>query len=174
MHILLSILGTLATTVFVLWRLHMAAHMASDLVDVASSARGFIRRWRWRRKVSINPIDLVEDPREAASILMVAVAQADGPITDHERAAILVQMQSRFGATPQQSIELLARAQWMVREGVDAAEVMRRLRPVIERTCDARHRRELIEMLTDVASADGRQDETTAFDIQRYGKALSA
>lgn len=174
MHILLSILGALGTAVFVLWRLHMAAHMASDLVDAASSARGFFCRWRWRRKANVNPIDLVEDPREAASILMVAVAQADGPISDRERDAIRTQMQTRFGATLQQSIELLARAQWMAREGVDAAEVMRRLKPLIERTCDTQHRRELIEMLSEVASADGQHDATTVFDIHRYSKALCA
>jgi uncharacterized tellurite resistance protein B-like protein len=174
MHILLSILGALATAIFVVWRLYQAAYIANDLVGAAASARGLIRRWRWRRKVNVNPIDLVEDPREAASILMVAVAQADGPITERERDAILAQMQNRFGATSQQATELLVRSQWMVREGVDAAEVMRRLKPIIERTCDVQHRRELIEMLNVVAGANGQNDETTVFDIHRYGKALCA
>ena len=43
------------------------------------------RRWRWRRKVNVNPIDLIEDPREAAGVIMVAVAQADGRLTAAEQ-----------------------------------------------------------------------------------------
>jgi len=174
MHILISVLSALATVVFILWRINQAAHAARDLADAAGSMKGYFRRWQWRRKVNVNPIDLIEDPREAASILMVAVAQADGPITERERLAILTQMQNRFSATPQQAGELLARSQWLVREGIDPAEVMRRLKPVIERTCTAAHRRELIEMLTDVSSADGQNNDTITFDIHRYGKALSA
>ena len=81
MHILLSVLGALGTVVFVLWRIQQASYIARDVADAAGSARGAFRRWRWRRKVNVNPIDLIEDPREAAGVIMVAVAQADGRLT---------------------------------------------------------------------------------------------
>ena len=174
MHILLSILGALGMVIIVLWRVQQAAYIARDVADAAGTARGLFRRWRWRRKVNVNPIDLVEDPREAASILMVSVAQADGTLSDAERNSITAQMKQRFGATSKQASELLARSQWIVREGVDAAETMRRLKPVFDRTCNDQQHRELIEMLTAVASANGKYDETIAFDINRYGKELGA
>ena len=50
MHIL-AILGTvLAVLLFVLFRMQQAANAARDLADAADEARGFFRRWGWRRK----------------------------------------------------------------------------------------------------------------------------
>ena len=59
----------------------------------------------------------------------------------------------------------------MVREGVDTREVMRRTMPVIEKL-GREQRTELIEMLSAVAAADGRQDEMTNFDIYHLRKQL--
>lgn len=172
MHILVSVLGALGMIVLVLWRIRQASQIASDVAEVAGSARGAVRRWRWRRKLNVNPIDLIEDAREAASVIMVAVAQADGLMSDVERTAITGEIEQRFGATPEQAVVLLARTQWMVRDGVDAAEIMRRLRPLLERTCSKEQLRELIEMLSAVATADGRHDELATFDIYRFAKKL--
>ncbi len=174
MHILISLLGAAGMLILVLWRIRQATYVARDLADAAGEARGFFRRWKWRRKVNVNPIDLVTDPREAASILMVAVAQGDGPITEAERAAIQSQMIERFGATQRQAMELLTQSQWMVRDGVDTREIMRRLQPLVHRGTTPEQRRELVEMLTAVAEADGRHDEMTTFDIYHFARQISA
>lgn len=172
MHIFVSILGALGVLILALWRLQQAAMIARDVADAAGGAGSALRRWRWRRKVNVNPLDLIEDPREAAGVLMVAVAQANGSLTDVERTAITNQMEDRFGATPEQASALLARALWMVREGVDTREIMRRVMPVLRTAANAAQRRDLVDMLTVVAEADGRQDETTTFDIANFQKQL--
>ncbi|MGI9408586.1 MAG: TerB family tellurite resistance protein, partial [Hyphomicrobiaceae bacterium] len=144
MHILLSVLGAVGTIAFILWRVQQASYIAREIADAAGSARGVFRRWRWRRKANVNPIDLIEDPREAAGVIMVAVAQADGRLTAAEQGAICNQIRQRFDATHEQAGELLAQAQWLVREGVDTREVMRRTMPVIQKL-GREQRRELIE-----------------------------
>ena len=172
MHILASILGAIGVLIVILWRLQQAASIARDVADAAGGTGRAVRRWRWWRKVNVNPIDLIDDPREAASVLMVAVARADGDMSDTERKAITDQIEQQFGATPEQSIALFTRANWMVREGVDTREIMRRVMPVLQQSTTAEQRCSLIEMLNAIATADGRHDEMTTFDIYHFSKKL--
>lgn len=174
MHILVSLLGVLGMAIFILWRIQQAAYLAREVADVAGSAKGLFRRWRWRRKVNASPIDLIEDPREAASVLMIAVAQADGRISDTERQVIAHQIKKFFGASDGQAGALIAQSEWVVREGIDPSEVMRRLTPLLQKTTTSAQRGQLIAMLTATATADGIQDEMTVFDISRFAKQLSA
>src|SRR5262249_22693896 len=88
MHILVAIVSALGIIGVILWRLHMAAEATKGLVETANDARGLFRRWRWQRKLASNPLDLIQDPREAAVAMMVAVAQSDGAMTDRERQVI--------------------------------------------------------------------------------------
>ena len=165
MHIL-AILGTvLAVLLFVLFRMQQAANAARDLADAADEARGFFRRWGWRRKHLKHPLDAVDDAREAATVMMVAAAQSDGNISERERLAIVAEVTRRFAATPSQAEELLARARWLVKDRHDAGEVFRRLTPLILRTCGPTERSDLIEMLGTVAAADGPSDEVVTQDI---------
>ena len=174
MHILVSLLGALGMAIFLFWRLQQAAFIAREVADAAGSAKGLFRRWKWRRKANASPIDLIEDPREAASVLMIAVAQADGRVSDAERAAIARQITTFFGASDDQADALIAQSEWVVRDGIDPSEVMRRLTPLLQKTTTPVERGQLIAMLTATATADGRQDESVAFDIQRFAKQLAA
>ena len=172
MHILAAIGAVLGVLIFVLFRMQQAAHAARDIADAADEARGLFRRWGWRRKLAKNPIDTVEDAREAAAAMMVAAAQSDGSITERERAAITAEMVKRFGATQAQADELLARGRWLVRDRTDAAEVFRRLTPLIQRTCGPTERSDLIDMLGVVAQVDGRADDVVMQDIAQLNRNL--
>ena len=105
---------------------------------------------------------------------MIAVAQADGRISDTERQVIAHQIKTFFGASDDQAGALIAQSEWVVREGIDPSEVMRRLTPLLQKTTTSAQRGQLIAMLTATATADGRQDEMTVFDISRFAKQLSA
>ncbi len=172
MHILMSILGALGVLLLILWRMQQAAHVARGLGDAAADARGLFRRWQWRRKAQVNPLDLISDPREAATAMMVAVAQADGLLSEVERDVIINQIRSAFKATERQADELLAAARWHIREGVDLAEIFRRLAPLIVRQCTEAEQRQLISMLDAVANADGQPDPIIAQDVARLGQAF--
>ena len=140
----MHILAILGTVLAVLFRMQQAANAARDLADAADEARGFFRRWGWRRKHLKHPLDAVDDAREAATVMMVAAAQSDGNITERERLAIVAEVTRRFGATPSQAEELT---------------------PLILRTCGPTERSDLVEMLGTVAAADGPSDEVVTQDI---------
>jgi uncharacterized tellurite resistance protein B-like protein len=172
MHILAALGAVLGVLLFVLFRMQQAANAARDIADVAGDARGLFRRWGWRRKFAKHPLETIDDSREAAAAMMVAVAQADGSITERERVAITGEMVKRFGATPQQAGELLARARWLVQDRSDAGEVFRRLTPLVQRLCGPIERSDLIEMLGNVAGADGTLDDIVTQDIARLAHSL--
>ena len=88
MHILGILAAVLGVLVLILFRMQQAANAARDIVDVADDARSFFRRWGWRRRQVKHPLDTVDDPREAAAVMMVATAQSDGSISERERLAI--------------------------------------------------------------------------------------
>lgn len=174
MHIV-ALLGAIAgVLLFVLLRMQQAANATRDIADAADEARGLFRRWRWRGKHLKNPLDAIDDAREAAAAMMIATAQSDGGITEREQAVICAEMVKRFGATPRQAEELFARARWLVKDSSDAAEVFRRLGPLILRTCGPTERADLVEMLNVVAGADGPADAMVAQDIARFTQTLRA
>jgi uncharacterized tellurite resistance protein B-like protein len=172
MHILAALGAVLGVLLFILFRMQQAANAARDIADVAGDARGLFRRWGWRRKLAKHPLETIDDAREAAVAMMVAVAQADGAITERERGAITGEMTKRFGATLEQAEELMARARWAVQDRSDVAEIFRRLMPLVQRTCGPTERSDLIEMLGSVAGADGRADAIVTQDITRLAYSL--
>jgi uncharacterized tellurite resistance protein B-like protein len=165
MHILAAIGAALGVGLFFLWRMQQASNAVRDVANAAGEVHGLFRRWSWRRRANVNPLDLVDDPREAATAMMVIVAQTDGALTGKERGVILAQVSEHFGATSRQGEELLARGRWLVQHSVDVGEVFRRLAPSIRKFCGAKEREDLIAMLNAVATADGTIDEHLQNDI---------
>jgi uncharacterized tellurite resistance protein B-like protein len=173
MHILVAVVTALGAIGVILWRLHMAAEAAKGLAETASDARGLFRRWRWQRKLASNPLDLVQDPREAAVAMMVAVAQSDGAMTDRERHVIIAELVARIGATERQAEELLAHGRWLTRDVRDIDYCLDKLAPLIKRQCSSDQKRDVLEMLHKVASAEGRPGEIEGAALARAARALA-
>lgn len=174
MHILAAIAAAVGAVLFILFRMQQASRAVSDVTDAADSVRGFLRRLAWSRRASVNPLDAVADPREAAAAMMVAVAEADAATSAAERAVILRLMGEHFGASPALAEELLARGRWLVQGRVNVGETLRRLKAPIVKSCTPGERRDLVAMLEAVAIADGRTDEALDEEIRRFARTLTA
>src|SRR5262245_63114648 len=172
MHILVAIVSALGVVGVILWRLHMATQAAKGLAETANDARGLFRRWRWQRKFARNPLDLVEDPREAAVAMMVAVAQSDGAMTDRERQIIKAELVARIGATERQAEELLAHGRWLTRDVRDIDYCLDKLAPLIKRQCWPDQNRDVLAMLSSVVNAEGDPGEIEGAALARVSRAL--
>ena len=166
MPILAGLGAAIGVLLVILWRLQQASHAVRDIGEAAEDARGFFRRWAWRRKTAVNPLDLVTDAREAATAMMAATAEADGALTERERVTILRFVVEKFGATSDQAEELLAQGRWLIKDRSDLGETFRRLLPPIRKTCTKQEQQDLIEMLRTVAASNGPADQTVAHDIK--------
>jgi uncharacterized tellurite resistance protein B-like protein len=172
MHILLAIIAALGAVGVVLWRLDAAAKSAKGVIDSANEAHGLIRRWGWQRKLANNPLDLVQDSREAAAAMMVAVAQSDGAMTDRERAAIETELMTRIGATEPQAKELLVRGRWFTRDVRDLDQCLAKLVPLIRSQCSPDQIHDVLEMLNRVANAEGQPGQIESSALARTARAL--
>ncbi|MCB1491184.1 MAG: TerB family tellurite resistance protein [Rhodobiaceae bacterium] len=172
MHILLGILAVIGAAVMIIIRLNSAANAARQVGEAASEAHGFYRRLAWKRKSGKDPFATIEDPREAAVAMLVAVAQTSGVITEEEIATIRSQAIRTFDATPEQADELIAYGRWLTRDGPDLGNVFRKAAPVIERSCNDAEKRDLIAMLRAVADHSAERTNIPAYDIDQLERRL--
>jgi uncharacterized tellurite resistance protein B-like protein len=172
MHIVALLTALAGIVGVVLWRMSQAASAARDVADAANEVSSLARRFSWWRKTSRNPLDAVTDTREAATAMMVAIAQYDGNITERERSAIVSAISQTFNATDKQAEELLAQARFLVKDVVDPSNCFNRLAPLMAKQLGANERGELIEMLTKIANADGAPSDVVAQSIGQLQRRL--
>lgn len=106
------------------------------------------------------------DPLEVAlAALLVEVANSDHNFDERERAVIGRLLERRFGLSPERARELLAAG---AREAEREVEIFHLIRTINERLSRA-ERVELIEMLWEVAYADGVLDQYEDSLLRRVG-----
>lgn len=174
MGILLGLVAAIGAVGVLLWRVNMAAGAARELGEAAKDARGLARGWSWRRKFAKDPLDLAQDPREAAVAMMAAMAQSDGAMTERERRAILAEIVQKFETPAKQAEELLAHGRWLARDVRDIDYCFKKLVPVLRRACKPDQMRDVLEMVTRAASADGEPGAAERESIALLKRSLSA
>ena len=153
MHIVLAILAILVSALFWYWRMRDAGFVASKALETANDGRLFFKRWRWQRKLG-NPIDQIDDPRLAASGLLVLAAQIDGAISQAEQGMILTSVAKHFKASAQEAEEYLAFGRWIVGHGKSLEECQRRLINKVKQRGGTDALQDLGEMIEAVGKAD--------------------
>lgn len=112
MHVLLALLGTIVT---ILYMLHRLAEMGVSL----GGLNPFLwrRRRAWRKRYEADPLFALEDPLDVAAILAVATAKADGDMSAAERAALLREFETTFQINARRATELLTSSAHMLGDG---------------------------------------------------------
>jgi len=167
MHIVLAALSALGALAFFIIRANHVAQAGRELGEAAGDARGLFRRFLWRRRTDVDLIRKIDDPRLAATVMMCAMAQSDGHMTEPEKAAILGQMRGPLELEQAEAVELFAHAHWLTGDMKELSSLLRRAsKPVLER-CTADEKTGLIDMLSQVAAADGEPSAIQSDAIQR-------
>jgi uncharacterized tellurite resistance protein B-like protein len=109
-----------------------------------------------------------EDYRLAAVALLVHVANVDGETTLSERRRLKTIIAARFGLDAKETSELIATAEHSDREAVD----FYRFTSVLKRALDDDRRQKIVEMLWDIAFADGVVDEIEENTIWRIAELI--
>lgn len=104
-----------------------------------------------RGGTAAQPTHTQDQKRLAAAVLMVEAARQDGDFDEDERETVAGLIRSRFALAPAEAEALIEAAA----EAHDKANELVRFTRVIKRTFSVAERVELIEMLWEVAYADG-------------------
>ena len=166
MHILLGILGFIGGLGMLLWRIKMASDAAKDIAETAQGAKNYFRRRRWEKRATADPIKDMEDPREAAATMMVALASYDKAISEREEHTIIEEIKTNFQADDNLAAELLAHGRWLSKDVGDLNSFLSRLMPPIMRHLGPREKHDLLKMLENVANANGEASDLDKDAIQ--------
>ena len=150
MHVILGLLGTIVTILYLLSRL-------SDMGINLGGLNPFYwrRRRAWAKKYQGDPIYSVEDPMHVAAILIVGVAKLDGDLTSEQKKAAIHAFRQKFSMETKDASDLLGSAAHLL----GAPQVVAtQLDGVADRNreCFSSEQVEsLFEMMVDVAGAEG-------------------
>ena len=109
-----------------------------------------------------------DDYRIAAAALLVNMANADGHVAPQEQRRLRRIVEERFGLDAAAATRLIHTAEASEREAIDLFQFT----TVIKRALDAEGRRAVVELLWDMAYADGRADELEENIIWRIAELL--
>ena len=158
MHVVLALLGSVVTILYMLDRLG---------INLGGMNPFYWRRRRaWAKKYEGDPIYSVEDPMHVAALLVVGTAKLDGDLSAEQKKHTLDQFESKFSLDSQAASELLGSAVHLL----GAPQLIdTQLNNLANKNKDLFSREQaesMIQMMMDVAKVDGelsaKQDEYIA------------
>jgi uncharacterized tellurite resistance protein B-like protein len=172
MQFQIGILGILVAIGIWSWRLRMAGEGAREAAELARTTANLPRRMTFKYRSGRNGLDLIDDPREAAAIMMMEVARArGGPLTDRQSHSMIEEMMVHFRFTRAEADELVAHAAWVTNKAPLPQETMRRLSQKIvgDRYLGPKEVVDLDSMLVAVSEAEGTptRDQLSLLQIFR-------
>lgn len=116
----------------------------------------------------------LNDPREAAAILLYQVAAAGGDLSDAQDEALLEGMRALFGGDQSEIEDLFAFAWRALGENNDPrADAAQLVRPIVRR-CTEAERRELATLMRRIAAVEGPANDAQLHLISQAEDALLA
>lgn len=166
----LGLLALLGVAALWYWRVKGARGSHGEVLDPKRDVRLATRRLMYRRNGHAHPTDSVDDPRLAASGIIVAVATMDGPISQGEITRLRRTAQDTFDVSEREALDILSFGRWIAGECTTNAEAVRRLSKIVLKTAGPAAGPDLVRMIEEVATADGGElgeDERDALETVR-------
>ncbi len=127
MPILIAALGiAISVYVFVI-RTRNAAHVATDLVDMASDVKAAARRFGFKRKTNVHPVETIEDPKLAIGAIATAFVEMDDLPTKDQRNGLAEALKHQFHLGDSAAQEVTVMGHWFVSECGGAEPAITRL-----------------------------------------------
>lgn len=171
MPIILAVVGLLIAASVWYYRARAARNAAGDILDAANDVRLAARRFGYRRRSNVHPVDTIDDARLAAAGVAAAVAGMDGPLTRQEIDALKLECQAVLKADLSEAEDIAAFGQWIAGQCGTPEEACRRLTRAIRKLAGDETREDLLTLATRVAEADGALDERQTEALRRVGDA---
>ncbi len=113
------------------------------------------RRWQWRRTYGDKPLYKLDRPIDAAAVLLLGIAKADGEITSEQKKELLAMFQSEFDLSRDAASDLLLASSHLIRDEIYLVD---RLDKILERSAGRFERAtadSLLGMMRRLATLDG-------------------
>jgi hypothetical protein len=177
MQIVLFLVSILAAIGIWSWRIRMAREGAQEAAKLAQTALNMPRKLAFRYKAGKGGLSLIQDPREAAAIMMMEVARArGGPLTENQTAIMDREIMQHFEFTQDEADELTAHAAWVTNSAPMPGETMRKLSQLIvaSSVLGPKEIIDLDDMLVTISEAEGlpTRDQLKLLQVYRDNTGL--
>ncbi len=171
MAAILGILTTLAVLIFWIGRAAQGAH---HITDAAETLVNLPRKLRYKKRVGRSGLDLIEDAREAAAVLMVATARlsGDGRVSAVENDAIEEIVRDKLGWPEEDAEDFVLNIRWLTRDYKQPDSVLRPMINFLQKSVSTQEASDLRDMMETIAKINGPASPQTDF-IRRYNDGLN-
>lgn len=170
MHILAILVAIIGAISVWYWRMKTVAEAGKEARKIAESAVNLPRRLAFKRKTGKRGLSLVDDPREAATVMMLEVARAAGDVSAEHKAVIAEIIQRDFELGQEDAEALIAHAGWISRDATVAHIVINRMTDFVMKSPGMGPEQlvDLDGMLVAVSEAEGRPNADQLDLLQAY------
>ncbi|MBL4869768.1 MAG: hypothetical protein JKX72_02310 [Robiginitomaculum sp.] len=171
MHII-GIVIALATAVFWVGR---AARSAKDIADMASTLKNMKRPNRFKTRSAKRDLSSIDEPMDAAVILMICVARlssfgqmGEAQISDGAHAKITELLVGYMQVSKSEAGELLTQMLWTTSKATEPETILSPMTNIISKQINHKDASDLSTMLGDVANIDGIANSDQTVFITRF------
>ncbi len=170
MHILGILIAIIGAISIWYWRMKAVAQAGKEAKKIVETAVNLPRRLAFKRKTGRRGLSLVDDPREAATIMMLEVARAAGDVSAEHKAVISDIIQRDFELGAEDAGALIAHAGWVARDATIAHIVIDRMADFVMKSPGMGPEQlvDLDGMLVTVSEAEGRPNADQLDLLQAY------
>ncbi|MFV0492688.1 MAG: hypothetical protein ACK5M4_12800 [Pseudorhodobacter sp.] len=155
MPYLLGLLALAGAVYFWMVRARNAADMAGEMADMAGDVMAAARRFGFRRKTNIHPVDAVEDPRLAIAGAGVAFLEIGALPSEEQYRELARSLETRFTMTTGEADEALIMGRWLSQQSNGGAPAFTRLLKRLRNLQGGEGFDPLMAVLRDAATAAG-------------------
>jgi len=114
MPFILSFIALAGAAYFWFNRAQNAKDAAVDLLDAANDVRLAARRFGFKRRTNVHPVDDIDDPSVAIATIATAFIELDDLPTQNQRDQQAVQLQYQLNQDPKSTEELMVLGRWLM------------------------------------------------------------
>ncbi len=156
MPVLIAIAGLLVGALIWYNRMKQAGHIAGELKDAANDVRLAARRFGFKRRSNVHPIDALDDARLAAAGIVAATAQMDSLWDQSMSDAMVQQAQSVFNVALDEAEETVVFARWIADQGSNPHEAVRWMTKRLKALAGRDAMADTVQMIRGVSGRGGR------------------
>lgn len=173
MPFVIAALGALATAYFYYMRARGAANVASELVETVTDVGKAARRFRFKRRANVHPVESVDEPEIAIAAIAAAFVEMDPASSKDMWDRLTVAIAKEFGLSGAEAQELAVLGRWLVAQcGTVDAAVTRLSRKLYKLAGSPAITPLLTVVQTTLTPEDGQLSESQRGALQDISRAL--
>ncbi len=153
MHYIISVLVMLAGAAY--W-FNYIRRGANEVADAANTIQNLPRRLRYRKKAGKRGLELIEEPVEAATVLMISVARFDGTgrVSENQAAKIGALLRENMQLDPEDADDMVIQMRSITQYLTQPDSTLYPMVELLLKSISKDDARELSSMMKDVAETN--------------------